>query len=161
MSEDPIMAALANVEEGAGESEKSDPKSAEPVSAVPGEEPDARPEGPMPEQDEPGEPEDSGFSVLSWAKSVPEGSHRDFDTSDWWDPENGAENRLAFHLSKVAPGEGSGYPNGVGVLVSFGELYWREVLGRGGGGDDGGGDDVEQDAPDAETVSRDTAEGLV
>lgn len=148
---DPIKDALAEVETG-------DDLGDDPGAGIPGldEEADARPEGPMPELED-GEDE-GGFSVLSWAKSVPDGSHRDFDTSDWWDPEGGAENRLAYHLSD-ATGAGAGYPNGLGVLVGFAELYWSRVRDQQGGGDGGDGDD--QDAPDAETVDRGTAEALV
>jgi hypothetical protein len=153
-----IRDALANVEGDGPASESLDPKSA---VLSEGEEPDARPEGPLP-NDEPGD-DQGGFSVLSWAKSVPEGSHLDFDRRDWWDPEGGGENRLAFHLSTIAD-EGGGYPNGVGVLVALGELYYSEVLGRTDDVEhDERGDDErdDQDAPDAEEVPAETAEGLV
>lgn len=91
------------------------------------------------------EEESDGFSLFKWAKSVPEGSHRDHDVTDWWDPAGGAENRLAFHLADVTEA-GGGYPNGVGVLVSFGELYAREVLGW-------EGDDADADDDDGHTTT--------
>lgn len=160
MSADPIMAALDEVED---EGADADHDAARPDRGAGhpdlGEEDDARPEGPMPEPDEalPGE-QDDGFSVLSWARSVPDGSHTNFDASDWWDPENGAENRLAFHLSDAA-GAGAGYPNGLGVLVAFAELYWSAATGS--SGEDDGGESGEDDAPTGETVAPSEAEAYV
>jgi len=149
MSEDPILSALEGVEDeqptdpGAGHEEI-------------GEEPDARPEGPMPDlEDEPAD-EEEGFSVLSWAERIPEGSHREFDRTDWWDPDGGGLNRLAFHLSDAA-GAGAGYPNGVGVLVAVAEEYWSRVQEQQGHGDES---DEGDEAPDAESVDRSTAEAL-
>lgn len=152
---DPIKEALASVETGA---ETTDPGAGDRAH---GEQPDARPEGPAPDAGdrddaaEEIEEESGGFSVLSWAKDVPEGSHTDFDASDWWDVEGGGENRLAFHLSTIAD-SGGGYPNGVGVLVALAELYWRRVTDGESGGESGG----ESSAPDAETVDRETAEAM-
>lgn len=152
-TEDPIRSALAEVE-------ADDDLDHDPGAGIPemGEEADARPEGPMPEVDA-DDVDEGGFSVLSWASEVPEGSHRNYDATDWWDPEGGGENRLAFHLSTVAD-SGGGYPNGIGVLVALAELYWRLATEQ-QGGSSGDGSDDEQDAPDAETVDRETAEALV
>lgn len=151
---DPIRDALAEVEV---EEEHDDPGAG--FEEI-GEEPDARPEGPTPDADadDLGGDDEGGFSVLSWARSVPEGSHTNFDKSDWWDPEGGGETRLAFHLSDAA-GEGVGYPNGLGTVVALAELYWSQVKDQNGGGSSS--DDDEQDAPDAETVDRETAEAHV
>jgi hypothetical protein len=120
------MQALESVDEGK-EATTSPEKPSGPVA---GEEPDARPEGPLPEpgvggvEDEKSDPKNA---VLSWAKSIPEGSHLDFEAKDWWDPETGGKNRLAFHLSNLSD-EGAGYPNGVGTLVAIGEMYYSAVL---------------------------------
>lgn len=122
-----------------------------------GEEPDAMPEGPMPDADAPDVEDESGFSVLSWASRVPDGSHLDFEAKDWWDPETGGKRRLAYHLSDATP-EGAGYNNVLGTLVAAGEMYWSAVRDQTGQGDGG---DPQESAPDAETVARDTAEGLV
>lgn len=148
MTDDPIMAALDEVD---AEGEHVNPGEGQPGA---GEEPDAMPEGPAP--DLPGEEveEESGFSVLSWAERIPDGSHLDFDARDWWDPETGGKNRLAYHLSD-ATGEGAGYPNALGVLVAVAELYWSSVRNQSSTSEESEG------APDAEEVDRDTAEGLV
>lgn len=152
MSDDPIISALEEVD---ADGDHDDPGAGH---APIGEEADAMPEGPMPDLEAEDVDEDSG-SVLSWARRVPEGSHLDFDKRDWWDPETGGTNRLAYHLSDATP-EGVGYPNGLGVLVGAAEFYWSKVREQNGGG---GGDDRadEGHAPDAEEVDRSTAEGLV
>lgn len=80
--------------------------------------------------------DDGGLGVLDWARRIPEGSHFDFDARDWWDPDGGGENRLAFHLSD-ASGDGLGYPNGVGVLVALAELYVAHLTGQSDGSDGG------------------------
>ena len=149
---DAVMEALKSVDESDDELDGAA------VEHDRAEEPGARPEGPLPDENlEPGESEsDPKFSVLSWAKSVPDGSHRDFTAKDWWDPEGGAENRLAYHLSDATP-EGAGYPNGIGVLVGFAELYWSRLKTESSSSEES----ESQGAPDAETVARDTAEGLV
>lgn len=154
MSEaDPIKQALSQVD--AGEVDPGGP------DLEMDEEPTARPEGPAPDHgadvlEE--EPEESGFNLLSWAERVPDGSHLDFDSRDWWDPETGAENRLAYHLSD-ATSEGVGYPNGLGVLVGLAELYWSRV--REQQSPDGGDRAAEQDAPDEDAVDAETAERYV
>lgn len=154
MSDDPIMQALAEVEAG---DQSADPGAGHPLQ---GEEPDARPEGPLPDAEGMDEGSDEGgFSVLSWAERVPEGSHRDFDKTDWWDPENGGLNRAAFHLSD-ATSAGAGYPNAVGLVVAVAEEYWSRVVQQ-QGSSDGGGDGGDDPAPDAETVDPETAEALV
>lgn len=150
-----IQDALAEVEAG---EDVQDPGAG---SVEMGEEPNARPEGPMPEGGEPdlSEEESGGFDFLGWARSVPDGSHTDFDRSDWWDPKGGAETRLAFHLSDAA-GAGAGYPNGLGVLVALGELYWSKV--RSQQSKSSSSEESEPKQPqDADTVARDTAEALV
>lgn len=121
-----------------------------------GEEADAMPEGPLPDGDDLPDEEDGGFSLFDWATNVPEGSHTNFDSSDWWDPENGAENRLAYHLSDAA-GEGAGYPNGLGVLVSLAELWWSAAESSTSSTSSDGSDDP----PETETVARSEAEELV
>lgn len=144
-----LQDALSEVEAAPGGSEEIGPQ-------VPGEEPDARPEGPLP--DEQNEESDS-LSLSSWARRIPEGSHRDFDAHDLWDPEGGGENRLAFHLADAADADTIGYPNGLGVLVGFVELYWTKVLGRGSSGQP---DEQDEHDPDGqETMSRDEAERYV
>ena len=153
---DAIRDALAEVEGG---DDDPDDVLGGPTETAVGEEPDARPEGPLPGADLDGlEDESAGFDLVEWAQSVPEGSHRDFDASDWWDPEHGAENRLAFHLSDATDSSNVGYPNAVGVVVGFAELYWTRLRDTADDGDDAG---AEADAPDAETVDADTAEALV
>lgn len=156
MSDDPIRDALAEVDASDGMDALD-----QATETAPGEEPDARPEGPLPDDDLDeldGDDETSGFDLYDWATSVPEGTHRDFEARDWWDTEGGAENRVGFHLSDATDGA-VGYPNGVGTLVGFAEMYFKHV--RAATSDDGGDESAEQDAPDAETVDRNTAEALV
>lgn len=101
----------------------------------PDEEPDARPEGPAPDPDEGIEeiPEveeldnDSSGGLIGrisdWATSTPSGSYRDVDARDFWDPEGGGKNRIAFHLKDLI---GSGdIPNGLGTLLGGAELYYN------------------------------------
>jgi len=159
MTDDAVLSALESVDV---HGDPDDPGAGDPAI---GEEADARPEGPLPDPDadhagDEFEDDESsgGFDPFEWARSVPEGSHTDFDATDWWDPEGGAENRLAFHLAD-ATGAGAGYPNGLGVLVAIGELYWSKVREQQSGGSSS--DESAQEAPDAETVDRNTAEGLV
>ncbi len=153
---DPVLEAVSAVEV---DGDHDDPGAG--LEAI-GEEAGARPEGPAPEigDDADALDEDSGtgFDVFSWASRVPEGSHLDFEAREWWDPDTGGKTRLAYHLSDATP-DGVGYPNAIGVLVGAAELYWSKVIQGGGrGGDDRDG---EQDAPDAETVDRNTAEAYV
>lgn len=113
------------------------------------EEPTAQPEGPHPDRD-PGdddlpeleESDDSdGWSLFGWLKETPEGSYREMDARDFWDPEGGGRNRIAFHLSDLVGARG--LPNGVGLLVGLLEEYYRLAQAQNGGGDDsssGGGD---------------------
>lgn len=154
---DPIKEALAEVEAGADHDRADDPGAG--VGEI-GEEPEARPEGPAPDSemwDETDEEAEGGFSVLSWAQSVPDGSHRDFDASDWWDPEHGGENRIAFHLSE-ATGAGAGYPNGLGLAVGLAEMYWSAVRSS---TKDEPADEQESEASAGDTVARETAEAYV
>jgi hypothetical protein len=136
VADDPIREALSAV----GDDHVDDPTGDEPsdeqvADAVPGADDLEKPD------------EESGrISILSWARRVPDGSHRDFDATDWWDPEGGGKNRLAFHLSD-ATSAGVGYPNALGVLVGFAELYFgalqegevSALLGSSSDGDDSKG----------------------
>jgi len=149
---DAIAAALEEVEAD-GDAEHVEAGAGQPDQ---GEEPDAIPEGPLPDDDVSGQQE-SKFSVLSWAERIPDGSHLDFDARDWWDPQEGGKNRLAYHLSDAA-GDGAGYPNGLGVLVALAEMYWSRVEGE---HDDRGDDQGDEAAPETETVARSDAEALV
>lgn len=109
------------------------------------------------------EGDESSSSLWEWATSVPDGSHREWDPTDLWDPEGGGRARLAFHLADLAGSDGEGLPNGAGVVLSLVEIYVSLARRSGGGGDRGDGDGGEGDdpEPDAEVVARDTAEALV
>lgn len=115
---------------------------------------EARPEGPHPDPDrddgaeeigEMPELEESGdgdgWSLFGWLQDTPEGSYRDMDARDYWDPENGGKNRLAFHVSDLVGTRG--VPNGVGLLLALAEMYYNLAQHQDGGssssGDDGGG----------------------
>lgn len=158
MSEDPIKAAVRQIDTDA------EPDHAEPDAddlELTDEPTDAEPDHAEPQL--PSDGDDSGFSVLSWARRVPDGSHTDFDARDWWDPNGGGIDRMAFHLSD-ASNDGAGYPNALGFLVGAVEAYADALdadpadwLTGGGGGDDG----ADADVPDAETVDRATAEAHV
>lgn len=74
--------------------------------------------------------EASGFDVRNWARRVPDGSHRDWDPSDLWDPDGGGETRLAYHLADAAGANGAGLPNGLGVLLAMVEIYYRLAKGE-------------------------------
>lgn len=69
------------------------------------------------------EPESDEWDPWGWLKSVPEGSYRDADARDYWDPENGGKNRLAHHISDLAGVRG--IPNGLGILLACAEIYWN------------------------------------
>lgn len=153
---DPIKQALQEVEVT---DEPADPGMGQ---VEMGEEIDAMPEGPLADDDADaleGSDDAGGFSLRAWAERTPEGSHTDFDARDWWDPETGGENRIAFHLADAADA-GAGYPNVLGVVVGAAELYWSKVQQQNGDDSSNDGSD-EQDAPDADAVSREEAEALV
>lgn len=138
MSDDPISRALAAVEQDA-DGDLLDDIEADPAPKPIGGETEVEADS-TPDPD-PAEPDDTstGFNLFDWASRIPEGSHLDFEAKDWWDPETGAENRLAFHLSDAA-GDGLGYPNAIGTAVGLAELYVSKL--KDAGGDDGeqGGD---------------------
>lgn len=105
-----------------------------------------------------------------WLQRVPDGSHVDFRNRELWDPDNGGERRILFHLADAADGDGGiGYPNGVGILVGLAEIYYRRAFGDGdrdGAGGADRADDVDGDrdgAGDAarEELSRQEAEQYV
>lgn len=127
---------------------RADPGSGESTMDEPA---DARPEGPHPDpdrgdrgddlDDELGELEESGdgdsWSLWDWATSTPEGSYRDMDARDYWDPDGGGKNRLAFHVSDLAGTRG--VPNGLGIILALAEMYYNLAQHDGGSSDDGGG----------------------
>lgn len=79
-----------------------------------------------------------GFT--DWATRVPEGSYRDFELRDYWDPENGGEKRIAFHVADFA--DVDGVPNIVGVLLGLAEMWFLAMQsenGRAGGSENDGG----------------------
>jgi hypothetical protein len=87
---------------------------------------------------------ESSSSLWEWASSVPDGSHRDWDPTDLWDPEGGGRARLAYHLADAAGSDGDGLPNGLGVVLSLVEIYVtiaRRHPSDGDRGDGGGGED--------------------
>lgn len=126
MTDDPVAVALEGVDVDAPDgAADADVATSMPSPGEPSLEGSA--EGSAEGSSEGSGPTDSeGFSPRAWAERVPEGSHLEFDAAEWWDPKNGAENRIAFHLADAA-GAGAGYPNALGVLVGLAEVYWREV----------------------------------
>lgn len=108
--------------------------------------------------DEPAEKE-VGFSLMRWLERTPEGSHHDFDYREWWDPETGGENRLAFHLADAAGAAGSGYPNALGIVVALAEIYWRQVKKQQGSDTSNSEEDAE--TSEGPTVDLQTAEQFV
>jgi len=129
--EDPVIKALSTVEHGPDHDAEPDAlDDAEPESRAHSSDVEARGAGvddPLAADAE----EESGFSVRSWAKRIPDGSHRDFDRTDWFDLEGGGENRIVFHLSDAIGDHGEGpYPNALGSLVGAFELYVRLAKGK-------------------------------
>jgi len=113
---------------------RTDPGAGQP----PDEEPGARPEGPAPDpeldeetlEDEELDQEGSGGLIgrlSDWATSTPDGSYRDTDARDFWDPQGGGKHRIAHHLADLV-GAGD-IPNGLGVLIGGVELYYNAASG--------------------------------
>jgi hypothetical protein len=111
---------------------------------------EARPEGPHPDADhadaeeveeaipELGEEESDSWDIYGWLSETPEGSYRDMDARDFWDPDGGGRNRLAFHLSDLTGARG--IPNGVGLVIGAAEMYYNLAQHDGESGGDEGGD---------------------
>jgi len=89
------------------------------------------------------EDDSSGFGLRDWAFRTPEGSYREMNARDYWDPEGGGKNRLAFHVTDLI-GE-RGIPNAVGLVIAVAEMYYNLAQ--------HGGDTAEDDSQEQQPLA--------
>lgn len=123
---------------------------------------EARPEGPHPDPSADRDPDEEigaeveeeladegdSWNLFGWLQETPEGSYRDMDARQYWDPENGGKNRLAFHLSDLAGT--TGIPNGIGIVLALAEIYFNLAQHQNGDTTEDGGDGSGDGFPEIE-----------
>ena len=123
---------------------------------------EARPEGPHPRSSAEHDPdeeigaeveeqladEEDAWDLIGWLQDTPEGSYRDMDARQYWDPDGGGKNRLAHHLSDRAGT--TGIPNGIGILLALAEMYYNLAQQQDTGSSEDGGDGSGDGFPEIE-----------